>query len=81
MHFANNRRLAESQLVGIKRRILRDKQFAMRYKGFMEELVLRRYARESTKSPDDGLVWYLPHHGSYHPSKPIKIRVVFDCNV
>ena len=27
------------------------------------------------KSP----VWYIPHHGVYHPQKPGKIRVVFDC--
>ena len=24
--------------------------------------------------------WYLPHHGIYHPKKPDKIRVVFDCS-
>ena len=28
----------------------------------------------------DGRVWYLPHHGVYHPAKPNKIRVVFDCS-
>ena len=80
VYFPNNRRLVESRLVGIKRRILRDKQFAMHYKGFTEELLLKGYARESTKSPSDGQVWYLPHHGIYHPSKPNKIKVVFDCN-
>ena len=80
VHFPNNRRLAESRLVGIKRRILRDKQFVMHYKGFMEELLLKGYARESTKSPNDGQVWRLPHHGIYHQSKPNKIRVVFDCS-
>lgn len=31
-------------------------------------------------SLDDGSVWYLPHHGVYHPKKPSKIRVVFDCS-
>lgn len=25
-------------------------------------------------------VWYIPHHGVYHPQKPGKIRVVFDCS-
>ena len=25
-----------------------------------------------------GKTWYIPHHGVYHPSKPGKIRVVFD---
>ena len=27
-----------------------------------------------------GKVWYLPHHLVYHPKKPQKIRVVFDCS-
>ena len=80
VHFPDNRRLAESRLVGIKRRILRDEQFVMYYKGFMEELLLKGYARESTKSPNDGQVWCLRHHVIYHPSKPNKIRVVFDCS-
>ena len=60
--------------------MLKDKQFAMHYKGFIEELLLQGYARESIKSPNDGQVWYLPYNGIYHPSKPNKIRVVFDCS-
>ena len=81
VHFPSNRKFAESRLVGIKRRTLRGKQFSMHYKGFMEELLLKGYGRESTKSPNDGQIWYLPHHVIYHPSKPNKIRVVFDCSV
>ena len=76
-HFPNNRRLAESSLVGIKRRMLRDKQFAMHYKGFMEELLFKGYVRESIKAPNGGQV--CPHNDIYHPSKPNKIKVVFDC--
>ena len=26
----------------------------------------------------NGRVWYIPHHGVYHPQKPDKIRIVFD---
>lgn len=39
---------------------------------------------DSWKVPDeelgrnDGKVWYIPHHGVYHPKKH-KLRVVFDC--
>ena len=29
---------------------------------------------------DNGRVWYIPHHGVYHPQKPDKIRVVFDAS-
>ena len=78
VHFPKNRIVAESRLVGIKK-MLRQKQFTMHYKGFMEEL-LKRYARESTKPSNDGLVWYLPHNGIYHPSTPNKINVVLDCS-
>ena len=53
VHFPNNRRLAESRLISIKRRMLRDKQLAIHYKGFMEELLLKGCARQSTKSPND----------------------------
>ena len=28
----------------------------------------------------NGQVRYIPHHGVYHPKKPGKIRVVFDCS-
>lgn len=27
-----------------------------------------------------GEQWYVPHHGIYHPKKPDKLRVVFDCS-
>lgn len=27
-----------------------------------------------------GNVWYIHHQGIYHPTKPNKIRVVFDCS-
>ena len=29
---------------------------------------------------DNGRVWYIPHHGVYHPQKPDKIRVVVDAS-
>ena len=29
---------------------------------------------------DNGRIWYIPHHGVYHPKKPGKIRVVFDAS-
>ena len=72
------RKLAESQLVSIKR-MLRDKQFAMCYKGFMEDILLKGYGSKSKKSHNHGQVWYLPHV-FYHPSKPNRIRVIFDCS-
>ena len=31
-------------------------------------------------SPEDGDTCHIPHHGVYHPHKPGKIRVVFECS-
>ena len=38
------------------------------------------YARVLDRTPVDGKPWYLPHYGVYHPAKPNKICVVFDCS-
>ena len=35
-------------------------------------------APEDAEEP--GHIWYLPHHGVFHPKKPNKLRVVFDCS-
>ena len=38
------------------------------------------YAQISKDTPTGEKVWYLPQHGVYHPAKPNKIQVVFDCS-
>ena len=49
----------------------------------MNDIIRKVFAR---KVPEDrtpaksGQLWYIPHHGVYHPRKPNKIRVVFDCS-
>ena len=35
---------------------------------------------QDEKKCQQGKVWYIPHHAVFHPSKPGKIRVVFDCS-
>ena len=46
----------------------------------MNEIIEKGYAKVSGRTPADDKLWYLPHHGVYHPAKPNKIRVVFDCS-
>ena len=76
----NNRKLAEKRLLYLKKRLLKDDRFHQQYTEFMQEILDKGYAKESKATPQDGRVWYLPHHGVYHPWKPDKIRVVFNCN-
>ena len=46
----------------------------------MNEIIEKGYTRVSDRTPVDGKLWYLPHHGVYHPAKPNKIRIVFGCS-
>ena len=49
------------------------------YRAFTEDMISKRYAKQSEKPAPVGRSWYIPHYGVYHPNKPGKITVVFDC--
>ena len=68
-----------TRLMFLKRRFLKDQKFFDDYKKFMDNLLVKGYAKQS-EVVLSGKTWYIPHHGVYHPSKPGKIRVVFDCS-
>jgi hypothetical protein len=79
----NNKEMALRRLEKLKRRLKNDPQYRKDYLKFMDDLMDNEHAErvplnKLTRSNDD--VWYLPHHGVYHPKKPGKIRVVFDCS-
>ena len=78
INLPNNRSQAEKRFACLERKLSRNLQFKQDYMKFMNELILKGYARESTSALEAGKCWYLPHHGVYHPNKPGKIRVVFD---
>ena len=79
----NNRTLALSRLQRLKQRFKRDRKYREHYEAFMKEMIDKGQAE---RVPDEelhlsnGRVWYIPHHGVYHPQKPDKIRVVFDAS-
>ncbi|KAL7825761.1 hypothetical protein SRHO_G00334990 [Serrasalmus rhombeus] len=77
----NNRRVAEQRALNLKRQFVKNSQFQADYTSFLNYVIAQGYALEIPSgelSRDDGKIWYLPHHGVYHPKK-LKIRVVFDC--
>ena len=43
----------------------------------MSDIIARKEAIPVQHNTDE--LWYVPHFGVYHPKKPDKIRVVFDC--
>ena len=64
-----------------KRKMIADDRYRADYVAFVDNLLEKGYARKipPSEQAEPGKVWYLPHHGVYHPTKK-KIRVVFDCS-
>ena len=76
----NNKKLATLRLQHLKRKLKANQQFYDHYKTFMEEVIKNGDAELAPEAPARGIGWYIPHHGVYHPKKPGKLRVVFDCS-
>ncbi|KAJ8385590.1 hypothetical protein AAFF_G00184520 [Aldrovandia affinis] len=68
----NNRFVAEQRAVGLKRKLSKNPDLHEDYKDFMTGIIQKGYAVKVPKeqlSREDGRVWYIPHHGVYHPKK------------
>ena len=79
----NNKVVAMKRLDLLRKRFRRDHKYKDDYMAFMKEIIDKGYAEEADVNDNEkvpGSVWYIPHHGVYHPRKPGKIRVVFDCS-
>ncbi|XP_046557263.1 uncharacterized protein LOC124266512 [Haliotis rubra] len=80
---ANNRTQAQSRAKWQRKKMLQNEQYYKDYVGFVDNLLEKGFAYkipEGQLSAESQRIWYLPHHGIYHPKKPTKIRVVFDCS-
>ena len=78
-----NNRLQAERAKNLKQKFEKNSKFHQDYTNFVANIIHKGYARkvpEGQLNRDDGRVWYLPHHGIYHPKKPDKIRVVYDCS-
>ncbi|XP_064621621.1 uncharacterized protein LOC135484228 [Lineus longissimus] len=79
----NNRSMAEKRAISLRRKMIKDPGYKKDYTVFMDTLIAKGHAEPVPKEEIDvknGKVWCIPHHGVYHPHKPSKIRVVFDCS-
>jgi len=83
LRLPNNREMALRRLKNLKRRLASDKKYSNDYVNFMNTVIENGYAEEvPALNEEEGnqQVWYISHHGVYHPKKPNKTRVVFDCS-
>lgn len=76
----NNKKLATIRLQHLKRKLKANQQFHDHYKAFMEDVISKGDAEPVPEIAVDNVRWFIPHHGIYHPKKPGKLRVVFDCS-
>jgi len=63
--------------------MIQNNQYRNNYIAFINEIINKSYAEkvpQETLKTDPAKAWYIPHHGMYHPKKPEKIRVVFNCS-
>ena len=81
----NNRESAFRRSSQLKRRFLADGRYRDDYITFMENMIEKGFAEKvkpdasSSSDTEQREVWYIPHYGVYHPKRPTKVRVVFDC--
>ena len=82
MNLPNNREAAVKPLVHLGRKLQRNPALHRDYTSFMEGMIAKGHAEPIPEDDETevGRVWYIPHHGVYHPKKPTKLRVVFDCS-
>ena len=79
----NNKTLALHRLKQLENRLKKDEVYSTHYNAFMDGIIRHDFAErvpEKDLERQDSHMWYIPHHGVYHPKKPGKIRVVFDCS-
>ena len=76
----NNKIVAQRRLVLLKKRLLVDKELCKKYSDCVDDLLQMGYAKRAPSHDVLGKTWYLPHHAVFHPAKPGKVRVVFDCS-
>lgn len=77
----DNKEAVMKRFHGLEKRFKKDHTYEKHYKQFMADII---EAGDAELIPEGeeimGEIWYIPHFGVYHPRKPGKIRVVFDCS-
>ncbi|KAI4902936.1 hypothetical protein NFI96_019343, partial [Prochilodus magdalenae] len=76
----DNKQLAALRLNHLKQKFIANGKYKHDYIAYMKDLIEKVDVEEVHDDGANGETWYIPHHGIYHPKKPEKLRVVFDCS-
>ena len=77
----NSRTMAARRLDHLECRLTTTDQYAKDYNDYMSKVLSVAEAEEVPEDKTRNDVWYITHNGVYHPKKPDKIQVIFDCSV
>ncbi|XP_067947249.1 uncharacterized protein [Watersipora subatra] len=75
----NTKHAAMHRFKMLEIKFARDQIYKQQYIEFMNDIIKKHEATKVHDENDGANDWYIPHFGVYHPKKPDKIRVVFDC--
>ncbi len=76
----DNKKLATVRLHHLKKRLKNNERYKEQYKAYMKDMIKKGDAEPAPPATGQQTMWYIPHHGVFHPKKPEKLRVVFDCS-
>ena len=81
--FPNNVAMAKHRLECLRRRLTKpgNEEMAVKYREVMDSYISSGFARklsEEELNKESKTHWYLPHHPVTSPTKPGKVRIVFD---
>ena len=80
VHLPNSFKVAKQRILGLKKRFMSNPEFHKEYSNSLNDVIEKGYAEKVPLEQSQGRpgkVWYIPHHGVYHPRKG-SLRVVFD---
>ena len=76
----DNKHIATKRLNYLKKRLKGNDKYRHQYTTFMNEILQNDEAELVPTNEITNDCWFLPPHGVFHPKKPDKLRVVFDCS-
>ena len=79
-HLPDNKHLTEVRLNHLKWKLSRGEKYKKDYTTYMKDIIERGVVEEVHDAGAHGEQRYIPHHGIYHPKKPEKLPVIFDCS-
>ncbi|KAG1930139.1 hypothetical protein F2P79_022561 [Pimephales promelas] len=79
-YLPDNRELAKVRFNHLNKKFCKNEKYKADYIAYMNDIIERGDVETVNDDGTDGEKWYIPHHGIYHPKKPDKLRVVFDCS-